>query len=247
MKYIIKTESLENLPDTRPLIAMDSDGALKWLIDNGSATKMIDLGLESGTLWAAYNLGATPGDTASSYYGNYFMWADPEPANTKTCTWKNYKYSNGAYNKLTKYCPADKTSYWDGGGTPDKLTTLVDIDDPATVILGPQYYSPSTNQINELKALNNEWVTNYDGISGLNGRVFTGTNGNTLFIPAAGRRGSSFEATGTGAYLWSSALYTFTPYDSYYLTFNSTKINLEHYYRYYACSVRAVRNAYKSN
>jgi len=31
----------------------------------------------------------------------------------------------------------------------------------------------------------NEWVTDYKGINGLNGRLFTAENRNTLFFPAA--------------------------------------------------------------
>jgi len=38
-----------------------------------------------------------------------------------------------------------------------------------------------------LKYTTSEWIKNYQGITGLNGRIFTSKqNGNELFIPAVG-------------------------------------------------------------
>jgi len=33
--------------------------------------------------WAKYNLGATHGDTAASWYGDYYQWGSTEVANKK--------------------------------------------------------------------------------------------------------------------------------------------------------------------
>ena len=61
----------------------------------------VDLGLPSGTLWAACNVGAnTPEE-----YGDYFAWGETAPKTTYN--WSNYKYCNGGdgWNTLTKYFP----------------------------------------------------------------------------------------------------------------------------------------------
>ena len=38
----------------------------------------VDLGLSSGTLQCNKNIGATNGDTAESWYGNYYAWGETE-------------------------------------------------------------------------------------------------------------------------------------------------------------------------
>ena len=98
-------------------------------------------------------------------------------------------------------------------------------------------------------ALPSQWITNYDpnkaehttddgGIQGLNGRVFTGNNGNTLFIPAAGfRDGSDISNAGSRCFLWSSSLYLGYPDYAYYFYFSSDDSRMSGYYRCYGCSV----------
>jgi hypothetical protein len=78
---------------------------------------------------------------------------------------------------------------------------------------------PSWTQILEL--LNNctsVWTTQ----NGVNGRKFTGPNGGTIFLPAAGCRWDDelYFLGSWGAY-WSSTLYESYPYDAYYLDFDS--------------------------
>lgn len=83
---------------------------------------------------------------------------------------------------------------------------------------------PTKEELEELIALPNQWVINYNGVSGLNGRVFTGTNGNTLFMPAAGFfYGSTTQQVGSGCGLWSSIIIG-DPYTALYLYFTSDYI-----------------------
>ena len=166
----------------------------------------MDLGLASGTLWSTSLLGATNGDTAESWYGNYYAWGEVE---TKSeYSWGTYKYANGSENKLTKYC--NNAEYGNEGYT-DDLTQLVPGDDAATVT-NSAWRMPTETELKELFALPDQWVTDYNGVSGLNGRVFTGTNGNTLFIPAAGYRfGSDILNASSNCYLWSSSFTLFYP------------------------------------
>jgi len=60
-----------------------------------------------------------------------------------------------------------------------------------------------------LKYTTSEWIENYRGISGLNGRIFTSKqNENEIFIPAAGwRSGTAVYDVGLICDIWSSSLY----------------------------------------
>lgn len=160
MKHIIKVETLQNLPETRPLIAMDANGVL---FAKGQDL-FVDLGLVSGTKWAKYNIGAS----SISDYGDYFAWGETE---TKSdYSWETYNYGSD-WNKLTKYCPSDKSEYWDGSGNPDNLTQLVPTDDVAAVT-NSAWRMPTKEECEELKALPNKWMN----VNGVNGRVFVSEN-----------------------------------------------------------------------
>ena len=178
MKHIIKVETLQNLPETRPLLALDSNGVLFAEGVKAVPGSFVDFGLPSGTLWYNKNIGATNGNTPESWYGNYYAWGEVE---TKSkYKWYdiddptvNYKY--GAPNLLTKYCPSDKHDYWRSypSTLPDNILELESCDDAAT-IANESWKIPSKTQYEELMANTvSSWETNYQGIEGLNGRLFT--------------------------------------------------------------------------
>ena len=81
----------------------------------------VDLGLPSGLKWAKCNVGAT----SETDYGSYFQWGDIEDKSNSDYSWESYKYCNGSYNTMTKYCM--NSSY----GTVDNKTKLEDEDDAA--------------------------------------------------------------------------------------------------------------------
>jgi hypothetical protein len=98
---------------------------------------------------------------------------------------------------------------------------------------------PSLTQIKEL--LNNcssIWTTQ----NGVNGRKFTGPNGGSIFLPAAGDRWSSglYDAGADGDY-WSSSLFESVPDDAYGLYFYSGDAGWGYGYRLFGLSVRPVR------
>ena len=110
MKHIIKVNNIQDAKDNRirPLIAMDNSGVL---FAEGKAPvpqiEFVDLGLS--VKWGRSLLGATNGDTAESWYGNYYAWGETE---TKAnYSWSNYKHANGSENALTKYCTNSKNGY----------------------------------------------------------------------------------------------------------------------------------------
>lgn len=214
--------------------------------------KFIDLGISVN--WAQYNAGVNPEDlsTAESWYGGFYAWAETETKGDYS--WATYKHANGAYNKLTKYCPIDKSNYWGGKGDPDNKTVLDDVDDLYKNTLYKyfrnQYRMPTKAELEELIALPNKWVTDFKGISGLNGRIFAKTqveldgtfNDDTmLFIPAAGYfDGSIHYYAGSNCHLWLSSLNSGGPSSAWGLSFNSGGINLYIGDRCYGLPVRCV-------
>ncbi len=162
----------------------------------------VNLGLPSGTLWATCNVGATTPEG----YGVFFAWGN----------WSTYQYCNGSKNTLTKYC--DNSDYGNNGFT-DNLTILQPSDDAATANWGNGWRTPTCKEWTELlQNTTSAWTTR----NGVNGRLFTASNGNSLFLPAAGIRsgGEIYHAGSLGCY-WSSSLNSDFPNNAWYLGFNS--------------------------
>lgn len=152
----------------------------------------VDLGLQSGLLWASCNVGAT----VPEEYGEYFAWGETQPKSVYD--WSTYRYctvdADGFPSTLTKY--NNETSW----GTVDNLSTLLPADDAATARLRNGARTPTYDEWNEL--LNNTSVERAT-LNGVNGLKFTGSNGNTIFLPAAGQRDGG--AGNCGDY-WSASL-----------------------------------------
>lgn len=139
----------------------------------------VDLGLPSGILWAKCNIGA---DTETDA-GSYFQWGDTQGYTAdqvgvdKIFDWAHYKF--GTRDNLTKY------------NSTDGLTTLQLADDAAYANMGEDWSVPTEVQYQELiNNTTNTWVDNYKN-TGVSGRLFAGTNGNTLFLPAVGAASSN--------------------------------------------------------
>lgn len=184
----------------------------------------VDLGLS--VKWATCNVGATKPED----YGDYFAWGETEPKSTYD--WSTYKYCNGSNTTLTKYNTS--SSY----GTVDNKTTLELSDDAARANWGGSWRMPTTEEQDELR--NNctwTWTTQ----NGVNGYKVTGTNGNSIFLPAAGYRyDSSLDSAGSYGDYWSSSLYTGYPSYAYDLYFDSSDVGWYSSDRYYGLSVRPV-------
>jgi len=199
-------------------------------VDPPSSDDWVDLGLPSGLLWATRNVGASSPES----YGGYFAWGETR---TKLYyNWSHYRYCNGSYNTLTKYCNDSDYGY---NGFTDNLTTLQPSDDAATANYGGR--TPTYAEWQEL--INNTTVT-WTTQNGVTGRLFTAPNGNSLFLPAAGyRREGSLENAGDNGYYWSSSLGTDGPYYAWYFDFISHYQGMYGYNRNGGRSVRAVRDA----
>lgn len=156
----------------------------------------VDLGLSSGIKWASCNVGAwKPED-----YGNYYAWGEVLPK--EDYSWATYKYANSDRNKLTKYC--NNASFGNDGFT-DNKTTLEPEDDAAHMNWGGAWRMPTDAEWTEVRE-NCIWTwTTQNGVNGY--QVISKTNGNSIFLPATGRRyNADLENAGLRGYYWSSSL-----------------------------------------
>lgn len=190
----------------------------------------VDLGLPSGTRWASRNIGAKDPES----YGDYFAWGETSPK--ETYNWSTYVYCNGSYNTLTKYCTQAR---FGNDGFTDNLTALESIDDAATANWGEGWRIPTKEEMRELYSCCTHVWTTLNDVTGLK---FSGPNGNSIFIPAAGVRNESIlELAGTDGCYWTKSLTTDFPTASWHLFFVSS-IGYVHdgTYRWAGVPVRAV-------
>lgn len=144
----------------------------------------VDLGLS--VKWATCNVGAT----ASEEYGDYFAWG--ETTTKGNYDWETYKYCNGNYTMLTKYCISDNK------------TVLDSIDDVATAKWGGEWRMPTDAEWTELRT-KCQWT--WTQVNGVNGYRVSASNGNYIFLPAAGfHYRTRLENTSSYGYYWSSSL-----------------------------------------
>lgn len=190
----------------------------------------VDLGLPSGTLWATCNIGASSPED----YGDYFAWG--ETTTKSTYNWSTYKYCNGSNTTMTKYCTNSSC------GTVDNKTELDLSDDAAYVNWGSQWRMPSKAQFTEL--INSSYTTTtWTTQNGKYGRKITSkSNGNSIFLPAAGcRGGTSLYLAGSDGNYWSRTVYTSGPSSARYLDFYPSDISTSNdSNRFVGLSVRPV-------
>ena len=195
----------------------------------------VDLGLPSGTLWATCNIGAF----APWACGNYFSWGETELK--EYYDWSTYIYCEGSETSLTKYC--NDASYGYNGFT-DDLSVLQPSDDAATAIWGTDWHTPTQEEWQEL--LDNTihtWTTS----NGVNGFVFRGSNGNSIFLPVTGYRSSSSLLCNYIGCYWLSSLGTDYPSNARYLNFYSQGYSVTNNSRYCGIVVRPVRSVPQNN
>ena len=151
----------------------------------------------------------------------------------KEFRWNDYKLCNGSETTLTKY--NNNSSY----GTVDNLTTLEQVDDAA-------YTSDKTCRMptkEELEELTANTTSTWEILNGVNGRRFTSkTNGNSIFVPAAGFcLSGSVINVGSVGFLWSSSLDESGSRDAWCLGFNSDGVGVGINGRCDGFTVRAVK------
>ena len=123
-----------------------------------------------------------------------------------------------------------------GAGSPEEYGNYLNFGEAEDATWGGNWRCPTKSEWEELKS-NCAWTwTTKDGV---NGYEVVGSNGNSIFLPAAGyRNGSSLYHVGSRGSYWSS-----TPGSSnyaYYLYFDSSGQGMDDSSRSYGLSVRLV-------
>ena len=191
----------------------------------------VDLGLSSGVKWASFNLGASKPEE----YGYYYAWGETETKTKDDYSWATYKWCMGDWNTMTNYC--SKSDYGYNGFT-DTKTILNPKDDAAHANLGGNWRMPTLLECLELKEKCTWTGTTQNGV---NGRLVTGPNGNSIFLPAAGvRYDTDLDHVGATGAFWSSSLSTDHPYAAVEVLFYSDKVEVTENYRCRGISVRPV-------
>lgn len=159
-----------------------------------SVDGMVDLGLS--VKWATCNLGASRPEEM----GDYYAWGETTPKAEQvegTLSWEDYKWCNGSYNSLTRYCTNS-----DFGYIVDRITVLMPEDDAVHVNLGGKRRTPTEREIDELiKKCTWQW-TQSSGVDGY--RITSRVNGNSIFLPVTDSRG----------FYWTSSLSDGRPYSA---------------------------------
>ena len=180
----------------------------------------VDLGLPSGLKWATCNVGAdSPED-----YGNYYAWGE-------TTTKSTYTEDNSLTYGLNE-SQLQSQGYIDGSGN------LTPSHDAATANWGGSWRMPTKLEMEEL-ILNCSWkLINQNGIYGC---LLTGSNGSSIFLPAAGLiYNSSSDHVGKVGRNYGS-----TPSDDSAYTINfgqNLGCYVDDYIRYWGKSIRPVSN-----
>lgn len=189
----------------------------------------VDLGLPSGTLWATCNVGANRPENN----GNYYAWG--ETATKSTYSWKTYKYCRGDFKNLTKY--NTKSDY----GTVDNKKVLGMTDDVARVNWGGDWRMPTYDEMNELKS---KCIWTWTTQGGKSGYKVKGSNGRSIFLPAAGYycQGKLNNEGSYGNY-WSSSLGNNDPNGAYNWHISSGEVGMYLGHRYYGQTIRPVLTA----
>ena len=161
----------------------------------------VDLGLPSGLLWYSCNLGAITPEGR----GDYYAWGETQTKSTYS--WGNYIHGDCEIDGYDQIYSLYKYNVDPHYGTVDNLITLQACDDAATARLGNGARIPTKEDYEELERNTRyEWTTQ----NGINGRIYRSSNGNSIFLPAAGSRGTTTSVLSANYYgrYWLSTLDT---------------------------------------
>ncbi len=186
-------------------------------IDREDMIESIDLGLPSGTLWASCNVGAS----SPEEYGDYFAWG--ETTVKGDYSWQTYQWCNGTYESMSTDC-VDSI----------ELSQQYDV---ALAKWGDQWRMPT---VADFKELATECTWTWTTQNGVKGYEVKGTNGNCIFLPAAGcrRDGTTLHGGYTGCY-WSTTLYGDDTQHAHLLYFNDDSYSYK--FRNFRVDGRSVR------
>ena len=178
---------------------------------NANHPHAIDLG--NGVYWACCNIGAN----APWELGGLYAWG--EINGKQKYDWSTYSLSTpGGYVDIGDDIAGSRY-------------------DAATANWGGKWKMPSTSQIDALLYCTKSW----DNLNGVKGLVFTGSNGNKIFMPAAGyAQTSNVMSEGQKGHYWTSTISPYGKSSAFFMSFYSSSVKQEYYNRSDGRSVRAV-------
>ena len=207
-------------------------------IEKAITYEYVDLGLESGLKWAKCNIGAT----SETEGGVFFQWGETSGVSESLVgkysdedySWATSPFNGGASDYDKEYFTTHKSEWLDDN---DNLKPEFDT---ARVIMGSDWRMPTEAECQELIDNTTKELTQ---VKGVNGMKFTGSNGNSIFIPAAGECDNGLmNRVGDTGYVWTSSLATSTPADAWGLYFNSEYCSFSGELRRFGRPVRGIRN-----
>ena len=202
----------------------------QWEKSSTTPHEYVDLGLS--VKWATCNVGASKPEE----FGDYFAWGEIQPKDYYD--WSSYVWCNGSLDTQTKYCVNSAF------GLVDNKTTLDLSDDAAHANWGGSWRMPTLEELAELRN-NCIWsITTKNNVTGY--IVTSKSNGNSIFIPAAGQYiKDSLKSSGKSGNYWSCSLVAGIDKNSsqsYYIYFRIEDDFVDIYgnARYYGRSIRPV-------
>ena len=194
------------------------------MIDYKNSIELIDLGLPSGNLWADRNIGAE----SPEQKGLYFAWGETVGYTAEQVKSKERRFTWSQYKAVERY---------------GKLTPEIDA---ARAYLGEYYNIPTKDDFEELLAYCESIITINYNCSMVAGRIFRSKiNGNSIFLPAAGRCSfSSLKYAGEFGMYWSATCDLIS--NAWTLFFYSRPPRLDSGVRCFGRSVRAVYNSHNN-
>lgn len=163
----------------------------------------VDLGLPSGTRWAAWNVGAE----SSTEWGNFYAWADTT-VKLGTSSSASPSFGLSVKNLIEK-------------GYTDSVGDLKSTYDVARQNWGDGWKLPSKENFLELiNECSWTWMVK-DGVEGYEVKSKKEGNKNSIFLPAAGcMEGDDFIDLGVVGRYWTSTAYSSNVYFSWSLYFD---------------------------
>ena len=180
----------------------------------------VDLGLPSGVLWCNHNLGGNKPED----FGGYYSWGDTKEKNSYLIS------TTPAYSKTSSYV---------GNIIPRVLLPQYDA---AQAIMGGGWRMPTETEFRELYLkCEKSYVKREDDYGReVAGILFTGPNGNSIFLPASGHKESN-EWIPLYTFYWCSEVPYDTSYFAYCAQFELTSVVSFVYLQvYYGAPIRPV-------
>ena len=185
--------------------------------DSINGYQFVDLGLPSGTLWAACNVGATKPEGT----GGYYAWGELE---TKSrYGWSTYKWYTSDGRPI-KYLVGS-------------INSLQKEDDVANMRMSEPWEMPTFSDFKELRKYCT-WI--WSDINGVAGFTVIAENGNSIFFPAVGYYSGKYKKEYYKTPYWTSTLNGGDSSKAYTLYFSHRGARVSSQERSLGLNIRAV-------